>query len=97
MVAMVLKFSDVKEGNGCLVMPHAEITPRLRACVRVANVPRAESMLVLADMGVQLTTHYAFGGKRYRFIDIANIQVCSDEADVGGGCCKSCFAGRACK
>lgn len=34
----------------------------------------AESVLVVADMGVQLTVSYRFGGLSCRFIDIADVQ-----------------------
>lgn len=44
-----------------------ELTPRCRACY-------AESVLVVADMGVQLTVSYRFGGQSCRFIDMADVQ-----------------------
>eukprot|EP01045_Picozoa_sp_COSAG04_P028813 COSAG04_NODE_4572_length_2009_cov_1.868063_4_plen_124_part_00 len=35
----------------------------------------AESVLVVADMGVQLSTRYRFGSQSCRFIDMADVQV----------------------
>ena len=37
-------------------------------------LPCVESVVVVADMGVQLTVSYRFGGQSCRFIDIADVQ-----------------------
>ena len=43
------------------------------ACLKLRQV-QEESVLVVADMGVQLTVSYRFGGQSCRFIDMADVQ-----------------------